>query len=76
LIEIFIHASVEVLGESRFGKSGSLTSLTFESCWRLSRIEKYAFHDTGLIEIVISSSVEALAEKSFLFCASVPSLTD
>jgi hypothetical protein len=60
-----IPSSVEMLGECCFVRCGSLTSLTFESGSRLSRIESSAFRVAGLIEIIVPSSVEVLAEECF-----------
>jgi hypothetical protein len=45
-------SSVEVLGLKCFHEGRSLSSITFESELRLSRIEKYAFNGSGLIEII------------------------
>jgi hypothetical protein len=41
----------------------------------LSRIEKQAFAETGLIELVIPASIELLDEDCFLRCGSLTSLT-
>jgi hypothetical protein len=65
LIEIESPSSVEIIGEACFVRCGSFTSLTFESESKLSRIETYAFQESGLIEIVIPSSVEILCESCF-----------
>jgi hypothetical protein len=59
---MILPSSVEVLGERCFSHCGSLSSITFESGSRLSRIEKWTFSQTGLIDIVIPSSVEVLRE--------------
>jgi hypothetical protein len=52
-----------------------LTSLTFESESTLSRIDGWAFTQTGLVEIVIPASVEFLGEGCFAGCRSLTSLT-
>jgi hypothetical protein len=57
LIEISIPASVEVIGEECFAFCTLLSSVTFESGSRLSRIENQAFGKTALIEIIIPPSV-------------------
>jgi hypothetical protein len=41
----------------------------------LSRIEKYAFSETGLIEIVIPGSVEVMGANCFAECRSLSSIT-
>jgi hypothetical protein len=41
----------------------------------LSRIEKAAFSQTGLVEIVIPASVEVLGEDCFSECNSLSSVT-
>jgi hypothetical protein len=41
----------------------------------LSRIEKGAFQESGLIEIVIPSSVEVLGVNCFAECKSLSSIT-
>jgi hypothetical protein len=43
LIQIIFSSLVEVLGESRFYECASLSSVTFESGSRLSRIESWTF---------------------------------
>jgi hypothetical protein len=41
----------------------------------LSRIEKEAFRETGLVEIILPSSVEFLGESCFSLCRSLSSVT-
>jgi hypothetical protein len=67
-------SSVEVLGESCFSVCESLSSVTFESGSILSRIEKWAFTGTGLIQIIIPASVEVLCEGCFSECKSLSSV--
>jgi hypothetical protein len=53
-LRLLFPKSVEFIGEDCFLKCGSLTSLTFESDSKLSRLETVALSETGLLEIVIS----------------------
>jgi hypothetical protein len=62
-VEIILPASVEVLGEECLPECSSLSSVTFESGSRLSRIESGAFTGTGLIEIILPASIEVLGEN-------------
>jgi hypothetical protein len=48
--------------------------VTFETGTRLSRIERRAFSETGLIEIILPSSVEFLGEQCFCECRSLSSV--
>jgi hypothetical protein len=41
----------------------------------LSRIEAWAFSETGLIEIILPASVEILCEQCFSECRSLSSVT-
>jgi hypothetical protein len=50
---IAISKSVEFIGANCFSWCGSLSSISFESGSRLSRIEESAFNKTGLIEIIV-----------------------
>jgi hypothetical protein len=75
LLEIGIPASVEFIGEYCFPRCVSLTSLTFESGSKLSRIEKETFAETGLHAIVIPESVEFLGEGCFAQCRSLLSVS-
>jgi hypothetical protein len=47
----------------------------FESGWKLSRIEKRAFRETGLVEMILPASVEFLGEECFSDCRSLSSVT-
>jgi hypothetical protein len=70
-----IPSSVEMLGEKCFLQCRLLTSVTFESGSRLSRLAKGVFSETGLIEIVIPASVEVIGAKCFAQCRSLSSIT-
>jgi hypothetical protein len=72
---MIIPASVEVLGEKCFFYCISLSSVTFSSESRLSRIEGLAFHGSGLVEIIIPASVEVLGDGCFSECGSLSSVT-
>jgi hypothetical protein len=74
LVKIIVPSSVEVLGEKCFLYCESLSLVIFESGSRLSRIEKLAFSETGLVEIIIPSSVEVLGESCFHKCGSLSSV--
>jgi hypothetical protein len=65
LFEIILPSFVAVLGEKFFYYCKSLSSVTFESGSRLSRIEGWAFSETVLVEIILPSSVAVLGEKFF-----------
>jgi hypothetical protein len=71
LVEIILPASVEVLSEMCFFGCGSLSSITFESGSRLSRIESRAFYQTGLIDIIFPASVDVISEGCFSECRSL-----
>jgi hypothetical protein len=75
LVEIVVPASLEVLGKSCFCRCYSLSWVRFESGSKLTRIEKLAFHGSGLVEIVVPASVEFLGENCFLECESLSSVT-
>jgi hypothetical protein len=62
------------LGGGYFFEWGSLSSVTFESGSRLSRIEMEAFKRTDLVEITLPASVEVLGEKSFSDCGLLSSI--
>jgi hypothetical protein len=55
-----VSSSVPVLRQDYFCECRSLSSITFESGSRLSRIPIYPFRDTGLVEITIAALVEVL----------------
>jgi hypothetical protein len=75
LIEIILPASIEVLGEKCFSECRSLSSITFESGSRLSRIGKMAFLKTGLVEMIHPASIEVLGANCFSECSSLISVT-
>jgi hypothetical protein len=64
-----------MLCDNCFLRCVSVTSLTFESGSRLSRVEQQRFSETGLIEIEIPSSVDILDECCFFRCGSRAALT-
>jgi hypothetical protein len=66
-------ASIEVLGEECFSWYRSLCSITFQSGPRLSRIGKWAFSYTRLVEMNVRASVEVLGEMCFSQCRSLSS---
>jgi prolyl-tRNA synthetase len=51
-----------------FSGCKSLSSVTFESRSKLSKIVKEAFNRTGLVEIILPSSVEILGVGCFSMC--------
>jgi hypothetical protein len=57
-----------------FFECRSLSSVTFESGSKLSRIEKEAFSGTSLVEIIFPGSVEVLCERCFDECKSLSSV--
>jgi hypothetical protein len=57
--------SVEILGSRCFSNCKSLSSITFESNSRLTRIESEAFSESSLRSILIPNSVEILGSKCF-----------
>jgi hypothetical protein len=63
-----------LLGEECFSLCKSLSSITFESGSRLSRIDKKAFYETGLIEIILPASVRFLGFECFSYCKSLSSI--
>jgi hypothetical protein len=72
---MIIPASIELLGEECFANCQSLSSITFESGSRLSRIEKMVFFMAGLVEMIIPAMVEVLSEWCFAPCKSLSSIT-
>jgi hypothetical protein len=64
--EIEIPSSIEILGSSCFSSCGSLSSITFESNSRLTRIESEAFYESLLQSIVIPRNVEFIDDSAFI----------
>jgi hypothetical protein len=67
--------NVEILGWRCFFYCKSLSSITFESSSRLTRIESEAFYGSSLQSILIPSNVEILGSHCFSFCESLSSIT-
>jgi predicted DsbA family dithiol-disulfide isomerase len=74
-MSIHIPSSVEMICEECFRDCRSLTSVTFEVNSKLSRLERYAFCESGLMSIHIPSSVEVICEGCFSECTSLKSVT-
>jgi hypothetical protein len=70
-VRVTLPLSVELLCEYCFQQGESLTSIPFESESKLSRIEKWAFRDSGITSIHLLSSVEVLREKCLSLCHAV-----
>jgi hypothetical protein len=73
--EIEIGMNIEILGTRCFSSCKSLSSITFESHSRLTRIESFAFSFSSLQSILIPSNVEILGSRCFLYCLSLSSIT-
>jgi hypothetical protein len=67
--------SFSILRLSCFAPCRSLSSITFESDSRLTRIESFAFSSSSLQSIVISRSVEVLCSSCFSLWQSLSSIT-
>jgi hypothetical protein len=74
LIKIILPVSVEVLAVNCFGECRSLSSITFESGSRLSRIEKEASRGIGVVKIVLPASGKVLRLGQFSECRSLSSV--
>jgi hypothetical protein len=70
-----IPKNVEILGSKCFYCCKSLSSITFESNSRLTRIESEAFYGSSLQSILIPKNVEILGSKCFSLCQSLSSIT-
>jgi hypothetical protein len=70
----WISSLVEVIYESSFSLCDSLTSISFESASKLSRIERKAFSGSGLESIHLPASVEVICGYSFAHCKSLSSV--
>jgi hypothetical protein len=68
-----IPRSVEILCSSCFYSCESLTSISFESNSRLTRIESNAFSSSSLQSIVIPRGVKILDSSCFSGCNSLTS---
>jgi hypothetical protein len=73
--DIVIWRDIEILCSSCFSFCKSLSSITFESDSRLTRIESNAFSRSSLSSIVIPRNVEILCSECFSFCESLSSIT-
>jgi hypothetical protein len=65
---IAIPCDIEILRSSSFSWCESLTSISFESNTRLTRIEPDAFPSSSLQSIVIPRGVEILGSSCFSDC--------
>jgi hypothetical protein len=72
-VEIPFH--IEMFGCSRFSFCSSLSSVSFESNSRLTRIESTAFSYSSLQSIVIPRNVEILGSACFSNCQSLSSIS-
>jgi hypothetical protein len=61
---------IEIFGLSCFSYCKSLSSISFESNSRLTRIEASAFSESSLQSIIIPSNVEILCSRCFSYCKS------
>jgi hypothetical protein len=68
--EIEIGRHIEILGSYCFSSCKSLSSITFESNSRLTRIESKAFSFSSLQSKLIPSNVEILGSECFSYCKS------
>jgi hypothetical protein len=73
--EVEIPNNIEILGSRCFSSCKSLSSITFESNSRLTRIESKAFYESSLQSILIPMNVEMLGSKCFSYCYSLSSIT-
>jgi hypothetical protein len=74
-LEIEIARTIEILGSHCFSECKSLSSITFESNSRLTRIESKAFYGSSLQSILIPKNVEILGSSCFSNCQSLSSIT-
>jgi hypothetical protein len=62
---IILSQSVEAIGSYCFANCGTLMSISFESGWKLTRIERNAFVRCSLRSIVIPASVTTICGGAF-----------
>jgi serine/threonine protein kinase len=72
---ILVDVGVEIIGERCFYCCESLSEVRFESGCKLQRIEKWAFHKSGLKTIQIPMNVEMIGEWCFCDCQSLSEVT-
>jgi predicted metal-binding protein len=72
---ITISSDIEILGSSCFSNCKSLSSISFESNSRLTRIESSAFSNSSLESIAIPRNVEVLGSSCFSGCKSLSSIS-
>jgi hypothetical protein len=70
-----IPSDVEILGSSCFSDCESLSSISFASNSRLTRIGSFAFSNSSLESIVIPSTVQILDSSCFSNCESLLSIS-
>jgi hypothetical protein len=73
--DVEIASNIEILGCSCFSSCTLLSSISFESNSRLTRIESNAFSDSSLQSIVIPSTVQILGSSCFFYCKSLSSIS-
>jgi predicted metal-binding protein len=64
--DIEIGSEIEILGSSCFSECKSLSSISFESNSRLTRIERFAFSNSSLQSIVIPSKIQFIDGSAFI----------
>jgi hypothetical protein len=72
--ELTISSGTEVICASCFEDCKSLQGINFGGNSRLSRIEGWAFSNSGLTSIIIPASVEVIDESCFEDCKSLESI--
>jgi hypothetical protein len=73
--EILIPWNIEILGSSSFSSCASLSSISFSSNCRLTRIESSAFSYSSLQSIAIPHSVQILGSSCFSSCRLLSSIS-
>jgi hypothetical protein len=72
---VTILSDIEIFGSNCFSFCKSLSSISFESNSRLTRIESKAFRRSSLQSIVIPRNVEILGSSCFKWCESFSSIS-
>jgi hypothetical protein len=72
---IRISSDIEILGSSCFSSCKSLSSISFESNLRLTRIESSAFSSSSLTSIALPRNFEILGSSCFSECESLSSIS-
>jgi hypothetical protein len=68
-------AAVELVCESCFAQCTSLMSIMFAIESKLSRLEKRAFHGTGVGAVAFPESLDVICESCFSECKKLASVT-